>query len=145
MLPKITNWADDTHLYHPPIAVCSDCGEGQEMADTHKACQPFLPLSATVLFGHFAAAKCPHRTPQKIGVKLGGYPSANYCIRITKPYRLHPVSQSHTSVFFHTLYGIFENLIAFHHFDWKSGDFPTEIARKYGSLCCNFCFILPPR
>ena len=22
-----------------------DCGEGQETADTYKACQPFLPLS----------------------------------------------------------------------------------------------------
>ena len=63
-------------MYHPPFAVCSDCGEGQETADICKECQPFLPLSTTVLFGRFAAAKCPHRTPQKIGVKLGGYP---YC------------------------------------------------------------------
>jgi hypothetical protein len=42
--------------------VKSDCGEWQEMSDTYKACQTFLPLSTTVLFGHFAAAKCPHRT-----------------------------------------------------------------------------------
>ena len=70
------NRADDAAMYHPPETVYSDCGEGQEMADTYKACQPFPALSSTVLFGHFAAAKCPHRTPQKIGVKLGGYP---YC------------------------------------------------------------------
>ena len=52
----------------------------------------FAPLT-TVLYGRFPLAKYPHRTPQKIDVKLGGYPSANYCIRITNPYRLHPVSQ----------------------------------------------------
>ena len=77
-----------------------DCGEGQETADTYKACQPFLPLNSTVLFGHFAAAKCPHRTPQKTGVKLGGYPHANYRIRITNEYRSHPVSQRYSPVFF---------------------------------------------
>ena len=51
-----------------PISICTDesshttitskhknddCGEGQETADTYKACQPFLPLSTTVLFGNF--------------------------------------------------------------------------------------------
>ena len=39
------NRADDAAMYHPPFAVYSDCGEGQETADTYKACQPFLPLS----------------------------------------------------------------------------------------------------
>ena len=119
-----------------------DCGEGQEMADTYKACQPFLPLSSTVLFGRFAAAKCPHRTPQKNGVKLGGYPSANYCIRITNPYRSHPVSQRHSPVFFYTLYDIFENLIEFHHFYIKTSGFPTGKARKSGWLSCQFRPIL---
>ena len=47
------NRADDAAMYHPPETVYSDCGEGQKMADTYKACQPFLPLSATVLFGNF--------------------------------------------------------------------------------------------
>ena len=86
------------------------------MADTYKACRSFLPLSTTVLFDRFATAKCPHRTPQKNGVKLGGYTHANYCIWNTNQYRLHPVSQRYPPVFFHTLYDIFKNLIEFHHF-----------------------------
>jgi len=61
--------------------------KGAEMADTYKACQPFLPLSSTVLFGRFATAKCPHRTPQKISVKLGGYLYANCCIWNTNQYQ----------------------------------------------------------
>ena len=32
------------------------------MIDTLKGSQPFLPLNPTVLFSHFAVAKCPHRT-----------------------------------------------------------------------------------
>jgi len=30
-----------------------DCGEGQEMADTYKACQPFLPLSRLFCSANF--------------------------------------------------------------------------------------------
>ena len=86
------------------------------MADTYNACQPFSAPLATVLFGRFAAAKCPHRTPQKTGVRLGGAPSANYCIKLTNPYRLHPVSQRYPTVFFYAFYDIFENLTELHHF-----------------------------
>ena len=99
------------------------------MADTYKTCQPFLPLSSTVLFGRFALAKCPHRTPQKIGVKLGGYPYANYCIRITNQYRLHPVSQRYPPVFFQAFYDIFENLIEFIIFDIKFSQIQLAMSR----------------
>ena len=61
------------------------------MADTYKECQPFLPLSPTVLFGHFAAAKCPHRTPQILAWYSAGYQTANYRTYIAKQYPLHPV------------------------------------------------------
>ena len=44
---------------------------------------------------------------------------ANYCIRITNPYRLYPVSQRYPLVFFHAFYDIFENLIEFRHFYLK--------------------------
>ena len=74
--------------------------EGQETADTCKACQPFLPLSSTVLFGRFPLAKCPHRTPLKIGVKLGGYP---YCKLLHTDYKSVPI----TSCFTEALPGIF--------------------------------------
>ena len=50
----------------------SDCGEWQKMSDTYKVCQTFLPLSRLFCSAIFVTAKCPHRTPQKIGVKLGG-------------------------------------------------------------------------
>ncbi len=65
MLPKTANRADNTHLYHPPVTVYSDCGEGQETADTYKACQPFLPLNSTVLFGRFASSKMSSQNPSK--------------------------------------------------------------------------------
>ena len=45
---------------------------------------------------------------------------ANYCIRITNPYRSHPVSQRLSPVFFHGFYDVFENLIEFHHFCLKT-------------------------
>ena len=74
-----------------------------------------------------------------------GTPIANYPTRITNQYRLHPVSQSLTRVFFYTFYDIFKNLIGFHHFDWKLGNSPTGKARKYGSLYCQFRPNLPQR
>lgn len=67
---------------------------------------------------------------------------ANCCIRITNPYRLHPVSQKHSPVFFHTFYDIFENLIEFHHFCLNLGVFPTQKARKFELLSCQFRPIL---
>ena len=70
---------------------------------------------------------------------------ANYCIRNTNQYRLHLVSQRRSPVFFHAFYDIFENLIECHHFYHKTGDFPTEKARKSGWLSCQFRPILPPR
>lgn len=112
------------------------------MVDTYKECQPFLPLSPTVLFGRFPLAKCPHRPPQKTGVKLGGYPNANHRIRITNQYRSHPVSQRLSPVFFHGFYGVFENLIEYHHFCLKMGSSPTGKARKYGWMSCQFRPIL---
>lgn len=63
---------------------------------------------------------------------------ANYCIRNTKQYRLHLVSQRLSPVFFYTLYDIFENLIEFHHFYLKMDVFPTGKARKSGWLSCQF-------
>jgi len=50
-----------------------------------------LLVSSTVLFGHFAAAKCPHRTPQILVWYSASYPTADYCTYIAKPYPLHPV------------------------------------------------------
>ena len=67
---------------------------------------------------------------------------ANYCIRITNPYRSHPVSQRHSPVFFHGFYDVFENLIEFHHFCLKTSGFPTGKTRKYGWLSCQFRPIL---
>ena len=67
---------------------------------------------------------------------------ANYCIRITNPYRLHPVSQRHSPVFFHAFYDFFENLIEYHHFCLKMGSSPTGKARKYGWMSCQFRPIL---
>ena len=66
---------------------------GRKRPTPTKSVGHFKPLSSTVLFGRFATAKCPHRTPQKTSVKLGGYPYANDCKRNTNQYRLHPVSQ----------------------------------------------------
>ena len=57
---------------------------------------------------------------------------ANYCIRITNPYRSHPVSQRLSPVFFHGFYDVFENLIEYHHFCLKMGSSPTGKARKSG-------------
>lgn len=85
------------------------------MGDTFKECQPFLPLSATVLFGRFRSSKMSHRIPQKIGVRLGGYPYANYCIRFTNPYH-YILFHRDPPVYFHAFYDIFENFIELHHF-----------------------------
>jgi len=87
------------------------------MADTCKGCQPFLPLSATVLFGRFREQQNVLTEPLKKPVlNWAGTHIANYCIRITNPYRSCPVSQRHLPVFFHAFYDIFENLIEFYHF-----------------------------
>ena len=61
------------------------------MADTYKVYQPFLPLNSTVLFGHFVAVKCPHRTPQILAWYLVSNPTADYRTYIAKQYPLHPV------------------------------------------------------
>ena len=111
------NQADDAAMYHPPETVYSDCGEGQEMADTYKECRPFLPPLTTVLFGRFRKQQNVLTEPLKKSVlNWAGTHIANYCIRITNPYRSHPVSQRHSPVFFHAFYDIFENLIESHHF-----------------------------
>ena len=100
----------------PPFAVFSDCGEGQETADTYKACQPFLPLSRLFCSAVLRLQNVLTEPLKKSVLNWAGTHIANYCIRITNPYRSHPVSQSYPPVFFHTLYDIFENLIGFHHF-----------------------------
>ena len=85
------------------------------MVDTYQACQPFLPLSATVLFGNFPPQNVLTEPLKNPVLNWAGTHIANYCIRITNPYRLHPVSQRHSPVFFHAFYDIFENLIELHH------------------------------
>ena len=66
------------------------------MAGTYKECQPFLPLSSTVLFARFATVKCPHKTPRKIRVKLVGYP---YCKLLHKDYKRNDTGFVFTNVF----------------------------------------------
>ena len=122
-----------------------DCGEGQETADTCKACQPFLPLSSTVLFGRFAPTKCPHRTPQKTDKVWG---RVSECESQHKYYTTILITSCFLGcprLIFYAFYDILENLIGFHHFGWNSSDFPTGKARKSGWLYFQFRPILPPQ
>ena len=103
--------------------------------------ETFLPLNSTVLFGRFRKQQNVLTEPlEKPMLNWGGYPNANYCIKNTNQYRLHPVSQKRSPVFFHAFYDIFENLIGFHHFYLKMGGFPTEKARKYGWSSCRHSY-----
>ena len=122
-----------------------DCGEGHEMADTYQACQPFLPLSSTVLFGRFAPTKCPHRTPQKTDKVWG---RVSECESQHKYYTTILITSCFLGcprLIFYAFYDILENLIGFHHFGWNSSDFPTGKARKSGWLYFQFRPILPPQ
>ena len=90
------------------------------MADTYKACQPFLPLSRLFCSAVLRLQNVLTEPLKKSVLNWAGTHIANYRIRITNPYQSHPVSQKHSPVFFHAFYDIFENLIEFHNFCLKT-------------------------
>ena len=114
------------------------------MADTYKACQPFLPLSRLFCSAVFRLQNVLTEPLKKSVLNWAGTHIANYCIRITNPYRSHPVSQRLSPVFFHGFYDVFENLIELHYFYLKSVVFPALKAHKFGWLSCQFHPILLP-
>ena len=68
------------------------CGQGQETADTYKECRPFLPLSRLFCSVVLLQQNVLTEPLKKPVLNWAGTHIANYCIRITNPYRLHPVS-----------------------------------------------------
>ena len=94
----------------------SDCGEGQETADTCKACQPFLPLSRL-----FCSAVLPQQNVLTEPLEKSVLNWARTHMRIAAYGIL--ISTDHIlfhrgtpRYFFHGFYDVFKNLIEFHLF-----------------------------
>ena len=62
------------------------CGEGQETADTYKACQPFLPLSRLFCSAVLRLQNVLTEPLKKQTRFWGGYPNVNHSTSITQQY-----------------------------------------------------------